>query len=194
LIAARTLAALRSASVDERDDAWRTLYDEHFDRVYRLVVRFGVPPGDVEDVTQQAFFIAYRRLREMADVQCVPAWLRGIVVRVASENYRWRHVRRVKQWLVEATVDTAWSRPARPDRSAEVSETQARVGQVLAAMSPKLRAVLVLLDLEGLSIAEVARTLGIPDNTVRSRRRLARRAFERLWRAEHGDDRGKDHG
>jgi DNA-directed RNA polymerase specialized sigma24 family protein len=48
-------------------------------------------------------------------------------------------------------------------------------------MSPKLREVLVLSELEELDLTEVAMILDIPKNTVRSRRKLARDQFARLW-------------
>src|SRR5262245_30943294 len=100
---AQDTVALRSASTTERDDAWRALYDEHFPQVFQLVARFGVVPAEVEDVTQQVFLIAYRRLSEVEDVLNMRAWLRGIAARVVSDHHRWRRVRRVKQWLVEST-------------------------------------------------------------------------------------------
>jgi DNA-directed RNA polymerase specialized sigma24 family protein len=104
LVSPTLTEALRSTSVDERDAAWRALYDEHFAPVYRLVCRFGVPFADVEDVTQRVFVVAYRRVQEIDDVRNVGAWLRAIVVRVIAEHRRWLRVRRVKQWLLCATA------------------------------------------------------------------------------------------
>lgn len=55
---------LRSAAPEERDQAWRSLYKDEFSRVYRLCCRFGVPGAEVEDVVQQVFLIAYRRIAD----------------------------------------------------------------------------------------------------------------------------------
>ena len=176
-----TLDALRSPSVQERDDAWRAMYDEHFAWVYRLVFRFGVPQSDVEDVTQQIFLVAYRRMLEVERIDNVPGWLRGVVVRVVSGHHRWRKVRRVKKWLVDSTMRAGARPPESPQQRVEVAETQKLVGAVLAEMSPKLRAVLVLADIEECPVREVATALDIPVNTVRSRRRLAREAFQKKW-------------
>ncbi len=61
-----------------------------------------------------------------------------------------------------------------------------RIGEVLRTLSPKLRSVLVLADIEECSLAEVAEAVGAPINTVRSRRRLAREAFQREWERRAG--------
>jgi RNA polymerase sigma-70 factor, ECF subfamily len=180
--------ALRSASRLERDAAWRAVYDEHFEQVYRLACRFGVPLADVEDVVQRAFVVAHRRIQEIDEVRNVGAWLRAIVVRVVAEHRRWQRVRRLKQWVLRASAELEQSAAARtPERDAAAHEAQALVASVLARMSPKLRDVLVLLELEQLDLAETAETLAIPVNTVRSRRRLAREQFQRLWaEVDHG--------
>lgn len=183
VLASPTLSkALRSTSVGDRDAAWRALYDEHFAQVYRLVCRFGVPFADVEDVAQRVFVVAYRRVQEIDEVRNVGAWLRAIVVRVVAEHRRWLRVRRVKQWLLRASAEAERSPQRDPERDAAARQAQRTVAAVLAQMSPKLRDVLVLLELEQLELRDAAETLGIPVNTVRSRRRLAREQFQRISR------------
>jgi len=153
--------------------------------VYRLVARFGVASADVEDVTQQVFLVAYRRIREVGEVHSVPGWLRGIAARVTSDYHRWWRVRRVKQWLVERTEDERPAAPT-PAHATETAQLQQRVGEVMRRMSPKLREVLVLCDLEECSLGEASEALAVPSNTVRSRRRLAREAFQQLWEQREG--------
>jgi RNA polymerase sigma-70 factor, ECF subfamily len=178
---------LRSVSTSTRDQAWRVLYDQQFDRVYRLVCRFGVPLAEAEDVAQQVFVVAHRRLSEISDIENVGGWLRGIAVKLISEHHRWRRVRHVRRWIVQSLYgDDRDDRPT-PTASLESAEVRARVAAVLRDLSPKLRAVLVLCDIEELDLAEVAATLAIPINTVRSRRRLARASFQRLWQGQPGD-------
>ena len=173
---------LRSKSATERDRAWRVLYQEHVDRIYRMVCRFGVEPGEVEDITQKTFIIAHQRMQEVESVENVGAWLRGIAVKVIGHHRRWSGVRRVKRWLVQATFgDEAAAPPDTPEEGVASQEDQAKVRAVLEEMSPKLREVLVLTEIEDCQPAEVAQILGIPVNTVRSRKRLAKEEFQRLW-------------
>jgi RNA polymerase sigma-70 factor (ECF subfamily) len=175
----------RAAIAGERDAVWATLYERHFDDVYRLVRRGGVATTDADDVTQRVFLRVHDLLEHTPVVVHPHAWLRAITIRVVSEHHRFWRLRRVKSWMVELA---AGSRPAAdsPEECARASEEQERVAEILARMSPKLRDVLVLCDLEDLDAAEVAPILGIPKNTVRSRRLLARDQFARLWSRRHG--------
>lgn len=173
----------------QREYAWRSLYDESFNSIYRYVCCSGILPGDVEDVTQRVFLVAYRRIRESTKVENPKAWLRGIATRVISEHQRWRRVRRLKSWLLRSTVDASTQTPRTPEGAFASAEAQHLVRAVLARMRPKLREVLVLLDLDEHSPQEVALILRIPVNTVRSRKRLARQEFLRLWR-KHGEAHG----
>jgi RNA polymerase sigma-70 factor (ECF subfamily) len=168
------------------DVVWAALYDRHFDQVYRLVRRLGVAAADVEDVTQRVFLRVHELLGQTPEILHPMAWLRAVSVRVVAEHHRFWRLRRVKAWLVEATTRAASDDVVTPEQRLGVRQDQERVADVLARMSPKLRAVLVLAELEGLGPSEVATVLGIPLNTVRSRRALARSDFERRWRACYG--------
>lgn len=184
-------SALRSASIAERNRAWRQLYDEQFDGVYRFVCRCGVPTSDAEDVTQRVFLVVHRRLDDAIEIENVGGWVRGIALKAVAEHHRWRRVRRLKAWFAqEATAPEASD--AGPESATQSEEARARVAEVLARMSAKLRDVLVLVDLEGVGLNEAAETLGVPVNTVRSRRRLAQEDFRRRW--AHAVKTGGSHG
>ena len=120
------------------------------------------------------------------DIQYPKAWLRGIAVRVVSDHRKWRNVRKVKQWLLESTSNAQRSAPLTPEESTSSAQIQTKVTSVLGKLSPKLRDVLVLCDIEGCSVSEAAQSLEVPVNTVRSRRRLARESFQSLWEQQGG--------
>ncbi len=183
---------LRSVSRDECEGAWRTLYEQNFEAIYRLVCSLGIEPFEAEDVVQRVFLVAYRRILEMVDVENPPAWIRGIAVKVVAEYRRWRKVRRLKQWLLKSSEEAGAVRAASPERMIIVDETQACVHKILAKMNPKLSAALILHELEDHSLEEVAQILAVPVNTVRSRKRLARQEFERLWMKYYRGE--EDHG
>lgn len=177
---------LRSADDTERERAWRQLFDIHYDRIYRLVCRFGVDAGEIEDLAQRAFVTAYQRIQEVDDVREPGAWLRGIVVKVVAHHRRWQKVREVKRWLLNQAPAAMPGPIASPERSVQASEEIEAVREVLCRLSHKLRDVLVLCDIEELPLHEVAELLEVPVNTVRSRRRIAREKFLSLWTAQHG--------
>jgi RNA polymerase sigma-70 factor, ECF subfamily len=169
----------------DRDVVWATLYERHFDDVYRLVRRGGVTPAETDDVTQRVFLRVHALLEHTREVMYPLAWLRAITLRVVAEHHRFWKLRQLKRWLVELTAASA-PREAAPDESMSATEDQERVAVILGHMSPKLRDVLVLCDLEELDAGEAATILAIPKNTVRSRQRLARAQFARMWSKRFG--------
>jgi len=169
-----------------RDALWRELYDAHFEAVFRLTRRLGVHPAEAEDVAQRIFLRAHDLLLGTDEILHPLAWLRAIAVRVVAEHHRFWRVRRVKAWLLESTVAASTRAPRTPAEEIDTAEQQQRVAEILAAMSPKLREVLVLAELEDCLPSEVASILGIPVNTVRSRRILARKDFHKRWTRRFG--------
>ena len=165
------------------DATFALLYEENFDRIYRLIGRYGIPSADIEDVTQQVFGVALARRDELAQLENPRAWLCAVAARVVREHYRWRKVRRLRAWLVEHSWAGRAIHEGTPEASALSSEASERVHRVLEAMSTKLRDALVLTDLAELGTREAAEILAIPHNTLRSRHRLAREQFLRLWQA-----------
>jgi len=161
---------------------WAALYERHFDDVYRLIRRGGVIDADADDVAQRVFLRVHDLLASgvVSEVVNPLGWLRAITIRVVSEHHRFWRIRRVKHWVLELTASLI-PRSETPEQNLAVTRDQARVAQILAQMSPKLRDVLVLSELEDLELNEVAMILDIPKNTVRSRRKLARDQFARLW-------------
>ncbi len=183
----------RTAPFSACAPGFRRLYEAHFDLVFGLICRFGVAPHDAEDLTQQVFFVAHRRLHEVGNVVTPQAWLRAIAVRVVHAHYRWKKVRRVHAWLVERTWAARSTDEQTPERATLADEALEKVQMVLQQMSSKLRDTLVLVELEELDPRDAAETLGIPLNTLRSRRALARAEFRRLWKAIDAN-KDADHG
>lgn len=145
------------------------------------MLRFGIGRHDAEDIAQRVFLVAHRHVEDHDGIEHPSAWLRAITVRVVREHYRWLRLRRAASWLVELS----WAGRARdeltPEREALAGESLGHVRDVLLHMSEKLREALVLLDIEDLSPREAAELLRVPQNTLRSRRALAREEFRRLW-------------
>jgi len=165
-----------------RAEVWlRQLYRSHFDEVMRLILRFGVTHHDAEDLSQRVFMVAHRHSNQLDEIERPDAWLRAITVRVVREYYRWWRVRRTASWLLEHSWASHVRDDLTPEREALAGESLDQVRSVLLRMSHKLREALVLLDIEDLSPREAADLLGIPPNTLRSRRALAREEFRRLW-------------
>jgi len=129
---------------------------------------------DAEDVAQEAFAKAHRRFRQLRDPERFERWLVRMVWRLALDRRRGDHRR--------STREAEHDRMRRPTSTDEVADERARMlWEAIDALPEKLRCVVVLASIEGHDLAAVARLLGIPQGTVKSRLFLARqRIKERL--------------
>lgn len=164
----------------ERDEsAWRELYDAHFEFVHRVAYRLGTPTAELDDVVQDVFTIAYRRLDQF-EAGRFTTWLYRICANVVSARHRHRRVRRVFASLLPWVATPAPTEA--PGRAVERDQTSRAVQQILERMTPKKREVLVLFELEALPAREIAERLGCPEATVFTRLHHARREFKDLAR------------
>jgi RNA polymerase sigma-70 factor (ECF subfamily) len=121
-------------------------------------------PAEAEDVAQDVFLRAYRKLEGLRDRQKFRAWVARMSIRLALN--RRRGLRRAH------LRDAEWLRGAPP---AVEPASDLALRQAIARLPYKLRSVLLLCAVEGMDAAEVARILRVPDGTVRSRLHLARK-------------------
>jgi RNA polymerase sigma-70 factor (ECF subfamily) len=161
------------------ESAWRELYDGHFEFVHRVAFRLGTPTAELDDVVQDVFVIAYRRLDQF-DHGRFSTWLYRICANVVSSRHRHRRVRRLFAAWLPWTLQPASSEA--PTRALERTATEAAVQRVLEAMSPKKREVLVLFELEELPAREIAERVGCPESTVFTRLHHARLEFKKQAR------------
>jgi RNA polymerase sigma-70 factor (ECF subfamily) len=147
----------------------------HFDYVWRLLRRLGLSEADADDVTQQAFLVASRRLDDI-QVGSERAFLYRAAVNSAYKQRRSRERRREDE-LDELSLDT----PGDPGIEELVDQRRARVilDAVIETMPLDFRVVFVLFEIDGLGTQEIADVVGIPLGTVASRLRRARAEFEK---------------
>jgi RNA polymerase sigma-70 factor (ECF subfamily) len=124
-----------------------------------------------DDAVQETFIAVIRNLRSLREPAALRGWVRRIAVREAIRVGGGR--------LVPVAPGELPLPPVAPLDSA----TAVDVRTVLADLAPEHRAVLVLRDLDGLSEADVADLLDVPEGTVKSRLHRARAAFSRRWSA-----------
>jgi RNA polymerase sigma-70 factor (ECF subfamily) len=156
----------------EMDERLTALVRVHYDFVWRLLRRSGVPRPETEDAAQQVFLVAHRRLSVIA-LGSERAFLAGTAVRVAADIRRGRRRRPAD---VEAEPDAVDLRP-QPDELVEAHRARVLLDRLLASMPEELAAAFVLFEIEELSTREIGVALGIPKGTVASRLRRAREWF-----------------
>lgn len=157
-----------------------TLYDRHAQAVWRVLHRVMSASSDVEDVVH-AMFLKLPELAAHYDGRPSSRnWLCGIAVRLALR--RERGLRRFANMLVRFGRTAADRAPADPEMEASRREELIELELALKALSPKKRAVFVLVELEGLAHSEVAQVLEIPLATVRTRLFGAKQALREALR------------
>jgi RNA polymerase sigma-70 factor (ECF subfamily) len=149
--------------------AWRLLYDRYAPIVHRFLAAFGVPPDEREDACQEVFVAVYRSLGRFRGEARLSTWIYRIAARHAARAGRRR---RVRQLLSTLLVREPTPPPA-PDAS-DRTERLRLLDDMVAKLSPKKRLVLVLFEIEGVPIEEVAKIAGCPENTAWSRLHYAR--------------------
>lgn len=156
----------------------RKVYETHFRYVWMSLRRLGVAEGDAADATQEVFVVVHRRLATFEGRSALTTWLFGICVRVARDRRRAAMSRRETVAEPLHLEDLATEEATAEDN---VSAAQARVllEGILEQMTPSLRVVFVMFELEGLDGETIAEILQVPVGTVRSRMRLARESFQR---------------
>jgi len=153
------------------------VYEAHFRYVWRCLRSLGVHDAHVDDALQDVFIVAARKLADFDGGAELRTWLYAIALRIARK-YRERLRRQ------PASLDGAHeSEPelvlaATAERAALQNERLALAHAILETFSDEQREVFVLARVEQMSAPEIAEVIGIPLNTVYSRLRAARLAFE----------------
>jgi RNA polymerase sigma-70 factor (ECF subfamily) len=155
---------------------YEAIYDEHFDFVWRNVRRLGVPEESADDAVQDVFLVVHRKLREFEGRSSMRTWLFGILARVARDYRRTRARAAAKAMAIAAE---SVHEPAETPVELVAKREAARVLEdLLSELDDDKREVLVLVELEQSSVAEVAIALGLNPNTAHARLRAARQQFE----------------
>jgi RNA polymerase sigma-70 factor (ECF subfamily) len=151
-------------------EAFAVLARTSADRLFAIAQRILRDVGRAEDAVQQTLVIAWRELPRLRDPDRFDAWLHRLLVHAC---------------YAEARSARQWSRPVRilpsdaltaPDETLSIADRD-ELDQGFRRLPPDQRSILVLRHYLGLSPAEIAETLGIPEGTARSRLHYAHRAM-----------------
>jgi RNA polymerase sigma-70 factor, ECF subfamily len=148
------------------------IYEEEADFVWHRLRRLGVAERDLEDKVHDVFVIVHRQLASYDRSRPLRPWLAGISVRVAMRYHRGANQGRMVLMEVERTDEHGG-----PDRRLEERQAQGMVLAALGELPLEQRTVLVLKELDGFAMPEIAEMLDVPLNTLYSRLRLARQKF-----------------
>jgi RNA polymerase sigma-70 factor (ECF subfamily) len=139
---------------------------------------------EIDDIAQDVFLEIFRSLRGFQGRSSLATWVHRITVRVTYRQLRRRWKGAPPPELHAEAEIAALANEGDPSREAEVRDRHTRALGILETLSPKKRLVLAMHDLQGLEAAEIARLLGAPVLTIRTRLFYARKEFASAARAD----------
>lgn len=154
--------------------AFEQLYLDFASSIYNICVRILRSPQDAEDVTQEVFIKAFKRLPGCdGDLRLRP-WLNRVAINACYDHVRARRP--------HADLDDAADVPSSPRLdSFEQAELSQVLEETLGTLSLDHRTVLLLKDVQGLTQKEIAGVLGVSNSATEARLFRAREAFRRAY-------------
>jgi RNA polymerase sigma-70 factor (ECF subfamily) len=172
----------------ERDErAFRELIDTHRDRVFNITFRMLGNRADAEDVAQEVFITVFKTIETFREEAKFSTWLYRVTVNHCKNRIKY-HARRHDQHRDELTETTATDGvngaiaapvPNAPDRALQGAQMEKLLQDAIGHLDDEQREVVILRDIEDLSIDEICEITGLPDGTVKSRLHRARLALRK---------------
>jgi RNA polymerase sigma-70 factor (ECF subfamily) len=153
--------------------AFAEIFARHARFMAQSLRRMGVADADLDDLCQEAFLVVHRRLASFEGRSSLRTWIRGVAIRVAAD---YRKSARVRARVGAEATDELES-PADDHGRTEARQILQRAFRALDANK---RAVLVLHEIEGFSVPEVALLVGCPVPTAYTRLRAGRLMLARV--------------
>ncbi|MEJ7628296.1 MAG: RNA polymerase sigma factor SigM [Nocardioidaceae bacterium] len=162
-------ASLLAAHVAGDSDAFAELVQRHRDRLWAVALRTTGDREEAADAVQEALVSAFRRADSFRGDAQVSTWLHRIVVNACLDRLRRQRARPTDPLPEDEDRLGALADTSARDDPVEASERRTDVLSALAQLSEEQRTALVLVDMEGYSVEEVAAMVGCAPGTVKSR-------------------------
>lgn len=192
-----SIDALLSACRQGDPLAWEALVRRFQDRVYATCYLYLRNTQDAEELAQEAFIHVYRNLGKYhGNGDGFTGWLLRVTRNACFDRLRYNKARLPPyRGVADHEPDATADHTLAPDRALALAQEQALIHDALSRADTETRDLIVLKDIQELSIQEVAAILQIPLGTVKSKCHRARLALARLIRRAHplyGGERSHD--
>lgn len=154
---------------------FQAVYRREISYVIHSLRRLGVRDAELEDVAHDVFVAVHRHWSDRDPARPVRPWLFGFAFRIASDHRKLARHRNEGPPLAHEPADPA----PQPDELVDDERLRRQLMSALDAMDFEKRSLVVMHDLEGIAVPEIAAMLAVPLNTAYSRLRLARAEFEK---------------
>ena len=169
---------------DRDERAFRELLVLHRDRVFNITYRMLGNRSEAEDVAQEVFITVFKTIDSFREESKFSTWLYRVAVNHTKNRIKYlaRRHDRDRDELDEGThseqvngaVTGAPVRSAQPDKALASAQMEKLLQEAIDTLDEDQRAVVILRDVEDLSIEEICEITGLPDGTVKSRLHRAR--------------------
>jgi RNA polymerase sigma-70 factor (ECF subfamily) len=158
-----------------RRERWalKKLYEENYDLLYPVCLRYAQREEEAEDILHEGFIKIFRHIEKYQPGTSLRSWMKRIMVNAAIDHYR-----EGKRKHTEEITPMLHIRSKRPDILSKIT-----VDEILAALrqlSPTYRTVFNMFVMEGFSHREIAEKLNITESTSRSNLVKARNKLKSL--------------
>lgn len=172
---------------DRDERAFRELLETHRDRVYNITYRMLGNRAEAEDVAQEVFITVFKTIDSFREESKFSTWLYRVAVNHCKNRIKYlaRRHDRDRDELDETSqqangaIANVSPRTPQPDRALEGVQMEAILQKAIEGLDDEHRIVVVLRDVEDLSIEEICEITGLPDGTVKSRLHRARLALRK---------------
>ena len=172
---------------DRDERAFRELLESHRDRVFNITFRMLGNQAEAEDVAQEVFITVFKTIDTFREESKFSTWLYRVTVNHCKNRIKYlsRRHEKSRDELDESTntdgVNGAIAAPPprSPERALEAQQMEKLLQEAIAELDEDHRTVVVLRDVEDLSIEEICAITDLPDGTVKSRLHRARKALQR---------------
>jgi RNA polymerase sigma-70 factor (ECF subfamily) len=166
----------RMGSIPDQPLRFADVYNDYFHEVERWLRAMGIPDSDREDVAQEVFVVAQRKLPEL-QVENLAGWLFRVAAKTASDHRRRSWFRHLFARRSEVNFEEIVWDGAGPAEEIERAEARTVLDAAMRRLSEKRRTAFVLHEVEGYSCEEIAALLDVPVATIWTRLHHARKDF-----------------
>jgi RNA polymerase sigma-70 factor, ECF subfamily len=169
---------------DER--AFRELVEAHRDRVFNITYRMLGDRAEAEDVAQEVFIQVFKSIDQFRQESKFSTWLYRVTVNHCKNRIKYlarRHDRKREELNETSEQVNGVAQPSlragQPDRALEGIQMEVLLQEAIKSLDEEHREVVILRDIEDLSIEEICEITKLPDGTVKSRLHRARLALRK---------------
>ena len=162
-----------------KDEGYEFLYNETFQKSYYVALKYMKNEDAALDVLQEAYVKAFSSLDQLQDANKFPAWFSSIVASKSLDALRKKNVMLFSQMGDEESEVVDFIEDNRievqPELALDQAETSRIVQEILDGLSEEQRFCIMMYYMDQMSVKEIAQTLGVSENTVKSRLNYGRK-------------------